>query len=73
MNKKYFSLREATESLGVTRPTLWKYMKRMEITAKEGGADWRERFITGEELEQIRAVINDRSLLIDGKFRELPA
>lgn len=57
-------MKEATESLGVSRPTLWKYMKRMNIIAKDGGADWRERFITREELEYLRAVLNDKSLLV---------
>ena len=68
--RKYVSLGEAADRLGVTRPTLYYYMKKLEIEKKTFKLDKRA-YIEAADFEQMKALRN-ATLVRHGQKEILP-
>lgn len=51
MKKGYYTLKQAVEKLGISRPTFWRMEKREEITTFKIGK--RKKFVTQIEMNRL--------------------
>jgi hypothetical protein len=72
MERKLYTMTQVRTELGLSHATVLKYMRRLGIKPMDGGLDWRERYVTQADLDRLKAVINDKTLLVKARSDELP-